>query len=565
MASSKRKVRCHYEVLEVAQDADDAVLKKAYRKKALKYHPDKNPDDVEESTRLFREVQQAYDVLSDPQERAWYDKHRDVILAGGGDEYEDDALDLGPYFSASSYSGFGDGESGFYAVYSNVFSTLTNEEAPFDSDTESEDENGIEEGDLSEFRIGKVPQFGRGDSPYELVVGPFYAYWSNFATKKSFVWVEKYDTRQAPDRRTRRLMEQENKKLRDEARKRRTDAVRTLVDWLKRRDPRIKARAQYNKELEAERARRDKERRREQIMTRNKELEEFKVAEWSSMAELQHQLESVEKGVMAEFGGDSSDEADGLVATAASSTDQGADGAVVDPDAVYEYVQDPLYCLACDKSFSSEKSLENHQRSKKHKENVALLRKELEQDDDDASDEEDGSLAEMLAQLQKEEADAAARSQATSGGGKKSKKAKKKKRQAAAAAASVLDDDNDQSDDELAAALRGEASAAQQEAPAPSSASAGDGATADTQDTKPSQETRKPKSSKKAQSSAASATRTPSELDLICVGCSMEFSTRNKMFQHLKETGHAQPVSAAGGSSSSSSSKKSKKGKKRKT
>ena len=44
---------------------------------------DKNPDQTEESTKQFRVVQQAYDVLSDPQERAWYDKHREAILRGG--------------------------------------------------------------------------------------------------------------------------------------------------------------------------------------------------------------------------------------------------------------------------------------------------------------------------------------------------------------------------------------------------------------------------------------------------------------------------------------------------
>lgn len=44
---------------------------------------DKNPDKIEECTQQFRLVQQAYDVLGDPQERAWYDKHREAILMGG--------------------------------------------------------------------------------------------------------------------------------------------------------------------------------------------------------------------------------------------------------------------------------------------------------------------------------------------------------------------------------------------------------------------------------------------------------------------------------------------------
>jgi DnaJ family protein A protein 5 len=74
----KQKRRCYYEVMEVGRDAPITEIKSQYRKLALKFHPDKNPD--EDSTEKFVEIQEAWKILSDVNERTWYDNHRESVL-----------------------------------------------------------------------------------------------------------------------------------------------------------------------------------------------------------------------------------------------------------------------------------------------------------------------------------------------------------------------------------------------------------------------------------------------------------------------------------------------------
>jgi molecular chaperone DnaJ len=75
--------RDFYELLGVDRDADGATLKSAYRKLAMKYHPDRNPGD-EAAEAEFKEISQAYDILSDPHKRSAYDQYGHAAFEGGG-------------------------------------------------------------------------------------------------------------------------------------------------------------------------------------------------------------------------------------------------------------------------------------------------------------------------------------------------------------------------------------------------------------------------------------------------------------------------------------------------
>lgn len=334
--------RCCYEILGVERDASDAEIKKSYRRLALKWHPDKNTDNSEESTRVFTEIQQAYEVLIDPQERAWYDKHREQIIRGG-DDYVDNSINLMKYFSASVYCGFGDDAQGFYAVYANVFEIITKEDAEFADGQDLE-----------------VPEFGTSTSDYEEVVQPFYAHWQSYSTLKSYVWLEKYDLREAPNRRVQRLMEKDNKKIRDAVKKERNEEVRALVKFVRKRDKRVKAYLELLKEKDEERQRITKQKRLEALREREKMFEAYKEESWASLSGLEEDLVQMNVHLDSEFG-----------------RDNDINESQSDEEEVQQY-----YCVACDKAFKTEKALVNHEKSRKHKDKVAAIKREMADSED---------------------------------------------------------------------------------------------------------------------------------------------------------------------------------------
>src|SRR5690349_12118756 len=98
--------RDYYEVLGVARECDDQVLKGAYRKLALQYHPDRNPNNSEAEER-FKEAAEAYAILSDSQKRAAYDRYGHQAVNGGSQGFDESAFaDFGDILG--DLFGFGD-------------------------------------------------------------------------------------------------------------------------------------------------------------------------------------------------------------------------------------------------------------------------------------------------------------------------------------------------------------------------------------------------------------------------------------------------------------------------
>ena len=99
--------RDYYEVLSVSKDADGATIKKAYRKLAVKYHPDRDPSP--EATERFKEAAEAFEVLSDPDKRGRYDRFGHAGVNGAGGRGGGGFRDVGDVFDAFGdlFEGFG--------------------------------------------------------------------------------------------------------------------------------------------------------------------------------------------------------------------------------------------------------------------------------------------------------------------------------------------------------------------------------------------------------------------------------------------------------------------------
>ncbi|KAI1295015.1 DnaJ domain-containing protein [Xylaria venustula] len=342
VADSASRKTDYYELLGVDRTAADDEIKKAYRKKALELHPDRNFGDVDNATRKFADVQAAYEVLSDPQERAWYDSHSDAILRGddpadfdAAPEYRnvklmttDDIFVLMGRFNKSVP--LDDSPNSFFTILRDTFDRLA------DGELAAADWDGL---DLPEY-----PSFGESTDS-DAVAKAFYGRWSNFSTCLSFSWKDKWRLSDAPDRRVRRLMEKENKKAREDAIRDFNDAVRSLVIFVRKRDPRYVP----NTQSEAE---------------RQKILRDSAAAQAARSRAAHHERMNTANAVpdWAQSRGD--DEHAGEFSESEDESEI-----------------EEIECVVCNKTFKSEKQFEAHEKSKKHLKAVQQLKRQIRKED----------------------------------------------------------------------------------------------------------------------------------------------------------------------------------------
>jgi len=285
-----------------------------------------------------------------------------------------------------------------------------------------------------------------------------------------------------------RAMEKENKKLRDVGRKKRNEEVRELVAFVRKRDKRLAAYRKILEERRAEQEIRAAENRKQQIRERLKQMEGYQEASYENKEEREHHLREIESALDAQFGGSSESNSD---------------------EADEEDDDEPLYCIACEKAFKTPKAMENHERSKKHKDIVAELKKHMQAEDAALLDSDTEDIA-------------APDATPTTTGGKKSKRQKRNQRKKDEEEEPEDESVKESSVDELSAQTADVRLTDQSSIPNGND-NAGDGSLVESiNNTKP-----KPVAVAAEQKSGK------------CDTCGEVFDSRSQLFKHLDDSGHA--------------------------
>ena len=475
---------------------------------------------METATSQFAEIQSAYEILADPQERAWYDSHRDAILrddeSAPNGEYEhnvrltsaEDIVRILRKVSGSMPSS--DASTGFFSILRETFDALAHEE-----------ELSCQWEDLD---ATPLPAFGDRHDDYETIVKPFYAKWTSFATQKTFSWKDLYKYSDAPDRRTRRLMEKENRRFREEAIREFNDAVRSLVAFVKKRDPRIK----LNSESEADRQRVLRDAAAAQA-ARSRAANQLKTAQLDTLPDWAKSSEPAE-----------SEESDDEVCPPA-------------PKAEIE-------CVICNKAFKSEKQYESHEKSKKHIRNVGQIRKEMRHDDVHFDLTREGSDPHPSIPYQdshQSDGTDALKTRPDSLADEPSMANDLDEGFVSGVDSIHLDDatdDSSESPKSLPANTKrpsldnhegsfGDSRSSQSSSPVPDEGHASHGPSTEkgSGDRPKSPKIGKAKQ-KRAKKTAQKSSEAGAAVEVTCNTCGSNFTSKTKLFQHLDTTGHAQPI-----------------------
>lgn len=218
---------------------------------------------------------------------------------------------------------FSDSQAGFYGGLREIFERLAMEEK-----VTCEWEN-----------LGAIdyPTFGFSYDMFE-DVRRFYLVWNSFSTRKSFAWKDIHRYSEASDRRVRRLMEKENRRAREESIREFNDAVRSLVAFAKKRDPRYRANAQNETQRQETLRQASAAQAARSRAANNAKLREVATPEWAKGEDLEE------------------------------------DHTSISDDDELEHFE----CVVCRKSFKNPRQLETHERSKKHKKAIKQLCLEME-------------------------------------------------------------------------------------------------------------------------------------------------------------------------------------------
>ncbi|XP_010216034.1 PREDICTED: dnaJ homolog subfamily C member 21, partial [Tinamus guttatus] len=273
--------------------------------------------------------------------------------------------------------------------------------------------------------------------------------------------------------------------------------------------------------------------------------EQYKEQSWITMADLERELQEMEAQYEKEFG-DGSEDDDDLEQEIKEGIEVPVFTDKLSDEAEEAECVDDLYCPACDKLLKTEKAMKNHEKSKKHREMVALLRQQLEEEEEEFSVSLDD--ANEIKTKEEEEMEETPKQ-------KLSKKQKKKQK-----TMTTYEDSFDQSADEEPVEQREAPSADKDSSSAGKLVTDGQKCSASeetsaTEDVSQANEAKnevksstKPKGKKtkdaKKSAKASSEHPTMSEVPIHCVTCNSVFPSRNKLFEHLKATGHAKAMQA---------------------